>query len=764
MPENEQALAPETLVSPAMAVKSLDDDTFELCLYKFTNEGRKDLTHEFFDDGTDFVDTAYPMAGRLLFHHGLDGDLSIHPIGAITSVERRPGDGIYGKGLINFADPYKAYLKTLNMPSDWYAKQAALADDYELMLKMLKRQGKLAGSGGALPQGVVVEDNGHIKRWPQIEYTLTPAPAEPEYTRLKSIKSLTPISLRELSANEASADSDIETNESNLSKDEKGIKSTMDMEQLSSFINEVVVRLIEALRGESTGVNPDEVGDAVTKEAVTDMSSDPEMMKGLTPEAVEAKVNEIAAAKIQDAVKAALAKQETARNSVKSAIEAANKSFVPNGRAPMGGFTAKDLAAPNFEVNNLKYAHLNAQDMLLGHEILMSEVPEVMRRRIKSNEVLSDEYLQNMVGKTMKMVDSHKFASAYDQMYVKSVMKANEIDTTANTGFGPEWVGQVWSTQIWEKARVQRVWEALESHGMQVYEVPQGAATMNISTESTDPTVYSYPQSADLDATSRPTVNVLTTPFATGTVALTPGPLGLASAYSVILEEDSVIPIAQQLNYQIDQKMQETIEQVIFNGDTTTTANTNINLIDGTPGTGTSRPYYLASNGILKYPLVTNTALKRDANGSLALDDYRKTIALLAPQFQTRLRNLLWAADPYVHVTSMGLPELATDDVRQRYATITSGVINNLFGIDYVQSGFILKANNAGKVPAAGGTLGRFALVFAPYWALGYKRHIKIETGYDVLAQTKVVVGTMRLGVVNRGADAAAVTYDIGLS
>src|SRR5690349_1694410 len=114
MPEHDEikSLSPDTLVSQGGAVKSLGDDTFELCMYKFTNADRKDLTDEYFDDNTDFVETDYPFTCKLLYHHGLSDDIEIHPIGEIISAERRPGDGIYGKGVINFAARYKRYVKT----------------------------------------------------------------------------------------------------------------------------------------------------------------------------------------------------------------------------------------------------------------------------------------------------------------------------------------------------------------------------------------------------------------------------------------------------------------------------------------------------------------------------------------------------------------------------------------------------------------------------------------------------------------------------
>lgn len=770
MPEEQKPNIIDMLASQGGAIKSVGNDEYELCMYKFTSPERPDLTNEYFSDDTDFVETSYPFTTKLLYHHALDNDLSVHPIGQIKSAERRHGDGIYGRFTIDFVNPYKEYLKTLNQPASWKIKQEELAFEYELMLKNLAQNGKLGGSGGALPQGVIVDDNGKIKRWNQIEYSVTPSPAEYQYTRLTPVKSLPVTSLRELVATNApirEGGSAVVNNVSNIEIENstKGLK-TMDLEQLKQLIQEVLAPFMAALRGEAaeTGVNADDAMATAEKEAVDAMGKDPDEMKSLTREVVEKRVEEITTAVVGKAISKAMSKQTDASNAVKAAKAAAQKNEA--GREPMKGFSGSSSGSnTRFSVSeNLKYAHLTANDMLLGHEILMSEYTENQRKRLKSSDVVSEEYLKHMVAKTVADVEKNPGKDIRDQLYIKSVMKANEVDSQTNTGFGPEWVGQVWSSRIWEKARVLRVYEQMIAKGMMEVEVPQGSSTANISTEEADPTVYSYPQINDVDATGRPTVELKITPFGTGTVALTPGALGMASAYSVILEEDSVIPILPQLSYQQEQKAQETIEQVIVNGDTATAANTNINLIDGTPGTTTSRPYYLASNGILKYPLVTATALSYDAGGTLSLDTFRRLIALFAPQFQTRLDNLFWMVDPYATVTALALPEIATDDVRRTNATITSGQIKDLFGITYFNEGFMLKANSAGKIPAAGGTLGRIALVYAPYWAFGFKRQIKVETGYDPLTQTKVLVTTLRFGLVNRGRDAASVAYNVGLS
>jgi hypothetical protein len=767
----------DKLIHYGGALKALGDNRIGGYLVKFTDPNTRDLYGEYFDKDTEFMLENYPIKGApALFHHGLDEAISVIPLGEIETVRILP-DGIYAETTNNFAERYKAYLTGLKEPDEWKAQQLEYAKEYQTYINEMVAKGLLGWSSGAMPQGVIRAEDGYIKRWPIMEGSLTPAAAMPEVTKVFPLKSLAPFSLKEFHAKEATANEQVIT-QTNEQQDSKGLK-TMDLEQLKQFIQDVLVPLMAAMRGEEMGdmgVDPEAAMQAVQDEATSQIPQDSEMVKSADKAAIEKKIHAIFQTVIAKSVTEAMQKRENAASLVKNAMLAGKNAFEPAGRAPVGGFDngARKSSDPHISVSeNLRYAGLSAEDMLLGYELFGPHTDA--GRRDGNTPALrhfrTDEYWQHMVGKTEKSVENpytNVKSRDKDVSYMKSVMrgvsavKANEIDTTANTGFGPEWVGQVWSTRIWEKARVLRIYEQLMAKGMMEVEIPQGASTANISTEAADPTVYSYPQTADLSSGQPPAV-LNATPFGTGTVALAPGALGLASVYSVILEEDSVIPILPQLNYQISQKMQETIEQVIVNGDVATGANTNINLIDGTPGTGTSRPYYLASDGLLKYPLVTAPALARTANGSLSLDDFRATLALFAPQFQTRLSNLIYVLDPYVSIAALAIPEIATDDVRRTNATIASGVISNLYGIDVVNEGFMLKANSSGKVPAAGGTLGRFLLVYAPYWAFGFKRNIKVETFYNPIEQARIVTGTMRFGLVNRGRDASAVTYNVGI-
>lgn len=753
----------------------------------------KDSYGTFWDDETEMHEDKYGLP-PIVYYHGLnpDGSPAGSPeyIGKALSRERK-SDGTWFKVML---DKTSEYAKRV-----WEAAKKGLA----------------AASSGTAPHLGRIADNGHVDEWPVVELSVfdvnkTQKPANPYAVVMPATRAVYEQAgldfdpfLRDdnESASRGGIDHSGTQGQSKVVNEtppgvfdvasklkRKGLR-TMTPEQLREIIGGLVEQFASALiekltgaaaggeqrAGEETPPVPPEEEKAMQAEAIraiTDKAIEAVQKDTGFKTATEATIRDLAKQVLsanqeslfEVGARAALEKVEKERkasdDAAKKAIEAAQRAAPPvSKRDDLGGHTP----GSRIEVGeDLKYAHLTFEEMALGLQMIRSEYPA--GQRLKAADIVSDGYLRSLAARAIK-VGEEKRKDPKDEVYIRAQLRANEIDAPSNTGFGLEWVGEVWSTKLWEKARNEALfYSTMQAKGMWEQEVPQGAATVQIQTEGSDPTVYSFPGTTDVDATGRPTVSVKTSPFGTGTVEAGPGRLGVASAFDVVLEEDSVIPILPQINKQLQAKMVETIDQAMINGDEATGANTNINLIDGTPGTGLSRPYYLNNGGVLYYPLVTNTALKRDASGQFSLDDFRLTLKLLANQFREKRGNLLYLMDSDAHLTALAFPELATSDVRPTKATIESGMIRDIYGIDVLVSGFMALANSAGKIPAAGGTLGRLALVYAPYWAFAWKRQIKIEQDYDALAQTKVVVATMRFDFVVRGADASAVTYDIGIA
>ncbi len=481
-------------------------------------------------------------------------------------------------------------------------------------------------------------------------------------------------------------------------------------------------------------------------------------------EAVVAVLEEVLPELVEEGAKAFFGRRQKRRDTFQKGVAAARKAAEKDAparsrKAEAGGFRKGSSIKVG---DNLRYAHMSAEDMAMG---AMMRISPLKSQGIpyRMGDLLSEEYLRAMITKAHRFSDTNPYRPHINaHMKAALPIKADEIDMSTAAGFGDEWVGVFYSNVLWEKVRFNRIFQAMVSKGMMDVEIPQGAESTVIPTESSDPTVYTAPQAVDTDASGRPEVTANITPFGTGSKTLTPKELKLATSWTTILDEDAVIPIAAQVSRQVTEKMEETIEQILINGDTETAASTNINLVDGTPATGLSTPYYIASDGFLKVPLIDNTGNKRDDGGIAPdLDTYRLTLQKLDGEKRARRDRLAFIIDPDTEIASLAIPELATDDVRRTNATVTSGILENVYGIDVFTSGFMLLANSAGKVPSAGGTLGRVLCVYAPYWAFGFKRQITIETDRDIMSGSNLYVASMRMGVVERGTDAAALSYNI---
>lgn len=145
-------------VPDAKAVKFADGSEVDvegyLAPYGGPFNGR-DITQEFFSAKTDFVLNWFEGDRPLLYHHGLDAKTGLSVVGRIKGVNR---DDL---GL-------------------WMQAQLDAHHEYYDAIKDLIKQGKLGLSSGSMRHLVQVDaKSGEILRWPLIEGSLTPTPANP---------------------------------------------------------------------------------------------------------------------------------------------------------------------------------------------------------------------------------------------------------------------------------------------------------------------------------------------------------------------------------------------------------------------------------------------------------------------------------------------------------------------------------------------------------------------------------------------------------
>ena len=718
------------------AVRAMGDGIIEGYLVPFNTKQTKDFYNTYFDRHTNYMLDDYPIVQRayLIYHHGLDTTLSV----------RNLGDFI---------------RKRLDDVGIWVQAQLDLRDEWEQEVYKLAQNGKLGWSSGALPQAVEIDDDGHVRTWPIIEGSLTPQPAAVPFASQIYTRSSYQDVLRSAKDGNAREEStlrpvEIQTDNEKQPKQEKQpmADNNRNLADVAQMVQQALDMLMEYVNAESgQGGEPmpaaaqEEMATALQTQMSAKLDEMQEQMKEWTPDKVRGWVE----TSLADALPGVVDQYHKNRAAREKQLRAAAKNaFRQVEPEPAPGYVRTNNTHSMSVSEPRRYWGRDLKQLLFAYQVMRAAKMPV-----------SEDMLRTLAGRTEIGLEKHE--TIVDNPYVRSILpayRADEIVTSTNSGNGDEWIGVAYSNQLWEVARSSIIMDALISKDMVVEEVPQGYETVTIFTEGSDPTVYSLTQSADLDATLRPTVIVPVTAPGTGQVTLTPGHLGAAVAFTTVFEEDSLIQAAPQFTRQMDIKARETIDQLFINGDTEA-GTTNVNY-DGSSAAAITA-YYKASNGARKYALVTGSSTSR-SGGALDDDDYRLTLALMPTAVQERNEGMVFIVDVATHNQSLDILATKTQDVRGSAATIDTGLIRALYGVDLFRSGFLPLTASDGKVTYnAAGTLGSILCIYAPYWAMGWKRHIKTETDYDPLQQTFTIVNTMRLGFVPRGAGAAVISYNL---
>ncbi len=739
------------------------------------NPSQKDLQGEYFTPETELGLDWYDQRPAL-YHHGLDGTMQATPIGVIDKV-KADQTGVWAEAQLNLRNKYvQAVLNLIN-------------------------QGILAWSSGSLPHLVQTAPDGQIKRWPIVEGSMTPTPAEPRHTDINAIKSayadlglditrLLPASedvtpAKEPPAKEpsvkASPDSGSQSSDSSSSTE---VSTPMDM-------NAVLQALLKAMLAQfpDLQVTPDQANqiisdacNALNTGAGGDAAAPAD---GSAPAATMSaqQIVDKAAPIIGKALTTLATAQVAARKAADDAVQAAAKNFgstlrqaPPLPRVP--GFTGQSPAdanksAPAVQMSDRRFDHLSAPEMALGM---------LMLNRLGKN--ISPDYQLAAAYKTAQMME--RGDKAANDLAVKSVfpfqkpndvfqasfpgIKANEVMGPGQSGFGTEYVNTYYSTTVWEVVRQETpVYGRMVAKGMDEKEVPQGYKSDTIPLEGADMTWYVGGPATDEDTSSgRVTPVVASSKFATGQKEVTLGKLTARTFWDREMDEDSIVNILSEANRKIRISGTEQIENILLNGDTATGANTNINSIDGTPGTGTTKPSYLLLDGLMKLALVTNTAQTYNAAGTLAEAVFLNLLPLLGPsgKYSSDPDKILFIVDNFVYFAALNLAVLKTQDVFPS-ATIVDGMLRKIWGTELLRSAQLGKANTNGKVATttpANNTTGRILLVRPDQWAARWKREIEIFTDFDPHSDTTFLVAHMRWGLGYRANDAASIARNVSLT
>jgi len=346
-------------------------------------------------------------------------------------------------------------------------------------------------------------------------------------------------------------------------------------------------------------------------------------------------------------------------------------------------------------------------------------------------------------------------------------IKANEMDYSTLANYGDEWVGVAYSTALWEAIRVG----TFVLGRIPQIEVPAGVESMYLPLESTDPIYYKVAETTSSNtAQAAPVPTVTASQLGTGRVLMTLAKMGARVVWSGELDESSLIPFASQLRQQLAVSGAEYLESAILDGDTETGATTNINDIAGTPA---ATDWFMLFNGPRKSALVTTTANSRSAAGSLDVTDYLETVKLMGGAGINALdrSKVGFIVDPSTYYKTLALPEVLTRDTYSA-PTIEGGQLTGLFGYglnvsaQMHKASAVRKANSAGKVDVdtvANNTTGSILAVRFDQWKFGWRRRMTMETTRFANSDSNEIVAMMRVGLIQRDTEAAAITYNVGV-
>lgn len=490
-------------------------------------------------------------------------------------------------------------------------------------------------------------------------------------------------------------------------------------------------------------------------------STSSKMEKTMTPEEIAALVaSEMK--KQTDAQEAERKRLADEQGKIEAAVKAAKAQWeaenAPGRRLPDGN----DQQAPYVMqfAETVPYDNLDAGETAFLVGLLSTAKASGISTRGPSESAMKALALKALEDKTL--VGRQGVAA---MKAAKMPLKANELMQATLASFGDEWVGAMYSQQLWEKIRLS----TFVADMIRGIEVPQGMESITIPIEGGGFTFYKVGEAKDEGTSGWPNATITSSKAGTGKVTLTPKKLGARALWSGEMEEDSLIPFVGWLRDSAVTDGSEHLESLVIDGDTATAAAANINN-GGTGDVPVTNAYYTTFDGFRKLALVTNTANSR-LGGVLVDTDFLNTVKLMGAAGVNALdRDKIGIIiDANINWTSLTLAALKTRDLNSN-PTIENGQLTRIYGYNVKPNAHMHKAsanrltNAVGKidqVTPANNTKGAILAVRWDQWLFGWKRRMKMETTRIARADATEITLTMRLDLVPRDNEAAATTYNL---
>jgi len=693
-------------ISEYVAIKAVGDWELEVRAIPFDD---KDADGQYFDASTDIMQAQF-SSPVVTYYHGIKQDTPAI-IGKTARIEKR-SDGWWARVILDKAQALAQKVWEAAKNGTAYASSGSIRH-----LARLQQNGQMTAYDKRIP--------GRIAVWPFAELAIfdTPPGQRPAswravaYPALKSVYEQAGIDWPDID-----------------NPSDKG-----------------------AAKGEEHSAAPEHREDNNEK-TIGAKTMEENEIKALVQQGVEAAMK--AQRELEEAAKKVEAeKQAAVDEAVKAERAEWEKEAAKNNRLPSAPYVAEFG-------DTWKYDNLSAGELGLVIDTMKSAGRQVSASAIKAQAIKLVED-KNDYGHR-ELAPSYSLGAmkaAGINPTIEAIKGVTDPLYTGGTTDGGNWVGTAYARELWGVIRA----EAAIMAKLPSVVIPDGFASSVFPIEGTDPTWYGVSEASSADGTLKvPAATVTASQITTPTnVTLSVKKVGARVMYTGEMTEDSLIAFVPQLRNQLITSGKEQIEHLVIDGDTTTTAYTNINDI-GNSSAVTAGTLFLQLDGLRHYAL---TNLSR-AGGALSEDDYLETMWKLgtAGIGGADMSKCGFVIDPNVYKKSLQMATVKTKDVWTQ-ATMESGVLTKMWGYSIFPSWFMhfksatRKSNSAGKVDqttVGNNTYGALLAVRWDQWKLGYKRQMTIETTRIANADAWEIVALARLGLAYRDtSNAAAVTYGL---
>lgn len=741
------------------AIKALGDGKVGGYLVVFG--GPADSQGEWFDPSCEFhLDWFGGTTRPVLYHHGLKDQDVIEEIGSIYKlvVDNR---GLWAEGQLDMENP---------------RAQQVYSDI---------NKNRIGWSSGSAPHLSKIDEGGRITEWAIVEASLTPTPAAGKRTTVQALKFDT-------STFTPDDNAPIEPDPVKEATVTKGKRRFKHGRNRGKGIMQVKfdTALVAAL--ENAGIAADQILSILKEMGDSDADNMPVMADDAMPaddmpmepakDAGPVTYSASDGSDISDSgpTPAMTPPSETYPTSPNSAGKALAKTAGTDGNAMaqvvrlmMANMKTAPAASkaqsaqyqnparqsPRITDMKTQFHKLSAADMAFLYE---------MRRQGKNPRLMGIEFEREMATKAMKEYQSDKLDLSPETAR-KVAVKADFNNTIVSTE-GANWVPDLWSSILWQRVRV----ENNVARNVEVFQMP--SPTFEYPIESTDPVVYSVGES-DTDAEQTLATNPFTrSKIAVNKLQFVSKKTGLQVGFSTEIEEDSIIPFIPQLRNQATRAFANSIDYNLLNSDSTTGTG-NINYKSGnTSSVSTANFLFGGGNGMRYNALVSNTNAGLSFAGGIPtlsqIRSLRFKMLSTTNAYAINPEDLVIVVDLYTYGKMLSIDEINVYMNNGRNATVNTGLVPNIDGIEVYASaelgladstGYITNANYPNLGTPSATNLGQMVMFAKNAWKVGYVRQVMTDVSFVPWNDSYILTMTARYAIGKKDTVASTLGYNINV-